>query len=247
MYTETLGLKTRYYDAGSGPAVLFLHGWGASFTVYQPLLDHLSQTHRILAPDLPGVGETEEPSDVWRTANYIEFVRAFVAERDVPVTALLGHSHGGRIILAMMGSDNPLPGIRKIVLFSAAGLKDKHSLGYYLKVYRYKAAKWLLTPLPGLKKKLMKRSGSADYRAASEIMRGTMSRVLGEDFTACLPHIKQPTLLLWGEHDTATPLWMAKTMEKNIPDAGLVVLPGGHYAFLEQWGRTVPVLDVFLG
>ena len=52
---------------------------------------------------------------------------------------------------------------------------------------------------------------------------------IGEDLTALLPGVDAPTLLIWGEKDTATPLSDGQLMEKRIPDAGLVVLPGaGH-------------------
>ena len=59
--------------------------------------------------------------------------------------------------------------------------------------------------------------------------------------------IKAPTLLFWGEKDTATPLSDAKRMEKLIPDAGLVTVAGaGHYSFLENMPLFVRVLESFL-
>ena len=52
-----------------------------------------------------------------------------------------------------------------------------------------------------------------------------------------MPDIDAPTLLVWGENDDATPLSDGKTMEKLIPDAGLIVMPdSGHFAFLENIG-----------
>ena len=62
-----------------------------------------------------------------------------------------------------------------------------------------------------------------------------------------MPLIKAPTLLIWGENDTATPLRDAKYMEKHIADAGLVSFPGvGHYSFLENPGQFAAVLNSFL-
>jgi pimeloyl-ACP methyl ester carboxylesterase len=59
--------------------------------------------------------------------------------------------------------------------------------------------------------------------------------------------VQAPTLLIWGEADAETPLWMGKTMEKEIADAGLVVLEGGsHFAFLEQWQRFTLIVKQFL-
>ena len=77
--------------------------------------------------------------------------------------------------------------------------------------------------------------GSEDYRNASPTMKKTMVNVLNEDLREYLPNIKQPTLLIWGTNDTATPITDAETMEKLIPNAGLVRIKGGtHYAFIEQ-------------
>ena len=77
--------------------------------------------------------------------------------------------------------------------------------------------------------------------------RQCMVLALGEDLTHLLPRIVTPTLLIWGRDDTATPLSDGKRMEALLPDAGLVELPGGHYAFAESFGTCARVLDSFLG
>ena len=62
-----------------------------------------------------------------------------------------------------------------------------------------------------------------------------------------MPLIKAPTLLIWGEDDTATPLRDAKKMERLIPGSGLVSFPGcGHYSFLDNAGQFAAVLQSFL-
>jgi pimeloyl-ACP methyl ester carboxylesterase len=89
--------------------------------------------------------------------------------------------------------------------------------------------------------------GSADYAAASPTMRAILSKVVNEDLKHVMPNIKAPTLLIWGENDTATPLSDAKTMEKLIPDAGLVSFAGcGHYSFLDNPVQFAAVLTSFL-
>ena len=77
-------------------------------------------------------------------------------------------------------------------------------------------------------------------------MRAILSKVVNEDLTPLLPKIKAPTLLFWGNMDTATPLSDAKKMEKLIPDAGLVVAHGtGHFSFLENPGLFTAVMKNF--
>jgi pimeloyl-ACP methyl ester carboxylesterase len=62
-----------------------------------------------------------------------------------------------------------------------------------------------------------------------------------------LPKIQASTLLIWGENDTATPLWMGREMEKCISDAALVLFEGcSHFAYLEQYGRFSAIVKEFL-
>ena len=78
-------------------------------------------------------------------------------------------------------------------------------------------------------------------------MRAILSRVVNEDLKHLMPSIKCPTLLIWGENDTATPLADAKVMERLIPDAGLVSFAGcGHYSFLDNPLQYRAVLLNFL-
>ncbi|MDE7369928.1 MAG: alpha/beta hydrolase, partial [Muribaculaceae bacterium] len=87
----------------------------------------------------------------------------------------------------------------------------------------------------------------SDYRNSSPKMRAIMSKVVNEDLCHLMPEISAPTLLIWGENDTATPLSDAKKMERLIPDAGLVSFPGcGHYSFLDNPGQFAAVLNSFL-
>lgn len=242
------GLKTFYFEEGTGPDLLFLHGWGVDHSLYMPMLQHLAKTHRVIAPDLPGFGQTQEPREPIDAASYVTFVLAFVKELQLTNPVLMGHSNGGRILIKLMSDSQTAIPSKRMVLLDASGIKPKRGLNYYARVYTYKAGKLLTKPFPALHQRLLSGAGSADYRQASPVMRGTLSKLVAEDLTPCLPNIHVPTLLLWGENDTATPLENAKLMEKLIPGAGLVVFPGGsHYGFLEQWGLCARVLDSFLG
>lgn len=78
-------------------------------------------------------------------------------------------------------------------------------------------------------------------------MRQVLVKSVNEDLKGEMPNIKAPTLLVWGENDTATPVSDAKTMEKLIPNAGLVVLKNaGHFAFVEKLGAFLIILNNFL-
>ncbi len=247
MTVEIRGLKIEYTDEGKGPVVLFLHGWAAPASLYAPILTHLSRGgHRVVAPNMPGVGGSQEPPRPWDVEDYVDLVQAFCDELSLTKCVLMGHSHGGRVILALASGEHKSLKIDKIILMDAAGLRPKRGAKYYIKVYSYKAAKAILHPFPTLRERLQRKAGSADYRAASPVMRGTLSKLVARDLTDCLPKIMSPTLLIWGQDDTATPLYHAKIMEDLIPDAGLVVFPGGHFACLENLPACLRVLDAFL-
>ena len=113
----------------------------------------------------------------------------------------------------------------------------------------FKVGKWFLK-LTGQTKKLeelQKNAGSEDYRNAQGIMRPTFVKVVNDDVTELLPLVKCPVLLVWGDLDTAAPLWMGKQMEKMMPDAGLAIFTGDdHWAYWHQADRFNRVLDIFL-
>ena len=94
--------------------------------------------------------------------------------------------------------------------------------------------------------KLYKRFGSDDYQNSSGVMRKILVRVVNENLKPILRDIKAPTLLIWGEKDEATPLYMGQIMEKEISDSGLVVFEGaGHYSYLDDFNRFSRVMEAF--
>jgi pimeloyl-ACP methyl ester carboxylesterase len=228
------------------PPLLFLHGWGVGHDAYLPLLKRLAETHTIYSPDLPGFGTSPEPEEPWDADNYADYVAAYCKENDLTEPVCMGHSNGGRVLVRLLSRENPGITPPKIVLFGAAGLKSKRGLKVFFKVYTYKMGKFFLKPFPKALERYRAGKGSADYQAASPVMKATMSKLLSIDLSDDLPKIKIPTLLIWGENDTATPLSDGKKMEKLIPDAGLVEIPGGHWAFMERIPYITNILDNFL-
>ena len=91
------------------------------------------------------------------------------------------------------------------------------------------------------------RYGSADYRGASPLMRQTLIKVVNEDLLACAARVTAPTILVWGDADQATPLWMGRKLEETIPDAALIVHEGaGHYAYLDFPDKTAAIIDALI-
>ena len=95
MELSLFGRRVSYIDQGNGPVVLFLHGWGAPVSTYCLLTDHLSGYCRVIAPDLPGFGGSEEPEEPWTVDRYADFVLAFAKALSLQNVTLMGHSLAG--------------------------------------------------------------------------------------------------------------------------------------------------------
>lgn len=241
-------LKVNVNIQGSGAPVFLLHGWGCSHEVFKGIEAVLATEYTTYNFDFPGFGSSDEPTTVWGVEEYTRMVEHFAKDNGINSPALMGHSFGGRVSI-LFASRNE---VSRVVLVDAAGIKPKRSFKYYRRVYTFKFFKWLCnTFLPknlaqSIIDKRRKGVGSSDYNNASPMMRAILSKVVNEDLTSLLPEIKAPTLLFWGNMDTATPLSDAKLMEKLIPDAGLVVAHGtGHFSFLENPGLFAAVIKKF--
>lgn len=232
------------YDA-SLPSVIFLHGWGCDHSVFASFTGIFDGRYNVFGMDFPGFGFSAEPDSVWGVEQYTAMLESFVGALSIRDVSLVGHSFGGRVAI-LFASRNP---VTRIVLTDAAGVKPHRSLKYYIKVYSYKTAKFIVTRIMRseiLYRRLVGGTGSSDYRNASPRMKAILSKVVNEDLCDRMPLITAPTLLFWGENDTATPLSDARRMEKLIPDAGLVSVPGGsHFSFLDAPGLYASVLKSF--
>jgi pimeloyl-ACP methyl ester carboxylesterase len=230
--------------------IVLMHGWGCDRTIWAGVERHLAEAgHSVVSLDFPGFGAAPEPPSPWGMEEYTVWFEQFVAGLGIKNPVLIGHSFGGRVAI-IFASRNPAS---KVILVDAAGVKPRRSLRYYLKVWSFKALKRLAPLVFGKQKaaalieRRRTKAASADYNAASPVMRGTLSRVVNEDLRRFMPCITAPTLIVWGEKDTATPLRDAKIMERLIPDAGLVTFEGaGHYSFLERPAQFAAVLDSFI-
>ena len=232
-------IDINYTQYGEGKDIVLLHGWGQNIEMMKPIGDNLCSNHRITILDLPGFGESEEPKEVWNIGDYSNMLEEFLNRLDIKKPVIMGHSFGGRIAIRYSANHS----IEKLVLFGSPCIRIQEELPLYVKML--KSAK----KLPGLNELgeyMKKYIGSRDYKAASPMMRKILVNVVNEDLSKYAREIEEPTLLIWGEQDTEAPLKDAKELEKIMIDAGPVVLPGTHYAYLENLGQVVNILNNFL-
>lgn len=243
------GTRLAYTVSGEGNPMILMHGWGCNADTLASVEKTAAESHRVYNIDFPGFGQSPEPTQVWGVEDYTRALENFVRLLGIEKPVLLGHSFGGRVGI-LYSSRNP---VDRLVLVDAAGVKPRRPLSYYVKVYSFKLMKRLYTLIYGKEGAAKRieaeraRRGSADYQSASPRMRAILSKVVNEDLCHVMPAIKAPTLLIYGENDTATPVRDAKKIESLVPDAGLVVFPGcGHYSFLDNPYQFAAVLRSFL-
>ena len=248
MEVEVKGKKINYEVSGEGKPIVLLHGWLASLETMAPLARHLEKNFKVYSIDIIGFGKSELPDKPLSTNDFGDFLKELLEKLNIKNPILIGHSNGGRTIINYAGRN--LGDINKIVLIDSAGIKPKRKLSYYLKIYTFKTVKNIVKLFPRkmekLKEKALNKFGSDDYKSSPEVLRKTMNIILNEDQQGIMPNIKAPTLMIWGDKDTATPLSDAKIMEKLIPNSGIALLEGtGHFSYLENLPLCLKILDEF--
>ena len=256
MFREIRNCRIHFERMGEGEKrILLLHGWGCDISAMKPVAAALAPDHQVLLLDFPAHGESGRPPEPWGVPEFAACTEELLRKEDFVPCSVVAHSFGARVA-AWLASENETL-FDRIVLTGAAGLKAPVSEEGQKRARQYQKEKAVLEKIgriPGLGKlsghlteSLRQRYGSADYKALDPEMRQTFVKVIRQDLAECYPRIRQSTLLIWGDQDTETPLWMGRKMEELIPDAGLVIFEGGsHFAYAEQIGRFNMVLRQFI-
>lgn len=255
MFVELCGVKIYVEQRGQGPDVLLLHGWGCSTKLMDGVAEALADGMRVTCFDFPGHGQSGRPPQPWGVPEFAKLTQELIETFKIAPCDIVAHSFGGRVTLMLASTRPQLVG--RVVLTGGAGLRAPQDEAGKKRSSAYKRLRSVVdaagkvpvlsTAADHAREALIQRYGSADYKALDPEMRKTFVKVVNQDLRACLPGIKAPTLLYWGEQDDATPLWMGQAMEKEIPDAGLITVPGcGHFAYLEHLGEFTRIVRHFL-
>lgn len=250
-FVEIDGVNTAYIlREGGEKKCVILHGWGANIESVMPIVNAVPSAYTVYAYDAPGFGDSSDPTFVMGTDDYKVFLTSFLQKLHIDKATFIGHSFGGKT-LTLFAAEFPHR-VEKLVLVDASGVHPRRPMSYYAKVYSFKAMKklYLFTHGGNRKENLEKfyqKHGSEDYKSAQGIVRQCFVKVVNEDTDHVFSKIEAPTLLIWGDQDDATPIFMAHIFEKKIPDAGLVILKGaGHYSYIDDYGTFFAVLQSFL-
>jgi pimeloyl-ACP methyl ester carboxylesterase len=215
------------------------------------LVPVLSPHFTLLIPDLPGFGQSVvEGENGWAMADYVQWLREFLeAQRVDTLAAVMGHSLGGKLagFAWLVHSDQELLALpvvqHGLFLISPSGICASLS-------WKQQAMRWLSSLVPhrlsrqalsDLRRWVYQQwLGEADYYQADPWQEATLKRILAEDIRRQVTHQSQlPLHILWGERDTAVPVWMAYEWLRLSQYGEVLVVPNaGHHVFMDNFTLT---------
>ena len=247
------GLVVQYAKTGKegAPILVFLHGWGQTGATFDALAQAFVNDYCTIAPDFPGFGRSEAPKSGWSVGDYAAFLHAFFDKLGVEPFALVGHSFGGRVAIKAVGQGLVHP--KKLVLIASAGVVEpllgkEKVLAYAGRIVQFLARVPIVASLLApLRRRAALRFGSVDYQNAGQL-KETFKKVVAEDLRDDAKRIDVPTLLVWGDSDSETPLASGHILADSIRGAELVVIPGaGHFVYQGKVRELVHLMKDFLG
>jgi pimeloyl-ACP methyl ester carboxylesterase len=246
-YETVDGHRLRYVRAGSGPAVVLVHGFGSSLYTWKDVIPALAAGHDVVALDLPGFGQSDQPADL----SFEDFPRAILGLMDglgIDRAGLVGNSMGGAAAVAV-AAERP-ERVTALVLVDAAGFNLGASERPGMVSFAMSGAGSLLSRLPG-KRLVVEASLRQVFHDASRVTPERLSeylaaarrpgtfpaiRSLGASLAGrqgavvqALPRVQAPALVLWGDNDRWIPLADADRFVEALPGSRKVVIPEcGH-------------------
>ena len=247
MFKKIDNIMVEYdYSFVSVKTIVFLHGFGGNLSNFKNTAKVFQNYgFSTLNVNLTGYGFKNLNAN-FTIYNYANLIYKLIKSLKIKNCFLLGHSFGGRIsiILASMYKNKDI-NFEKLILVDSAGLKPKFNLITKLKILKFKCYKFLA------KKKIinsekLKKMGSKDYKSLPNNLKFVFKNVVNENLKYLLKEISISTLIVWGNNDKETPLYMAKTLNKKIKNSTLTILKGGHYSYLDNSFKFFTQLKNFL-
>ncbi len=265
------GRAVNYLEAGSGPLLLLVHGMAGNAENWRAVIEPLARAHTVIAPDLPGHGESEPGHGDYSLGSLATGLRDLLIALGHDRATLVGHSLGGGIAMQLTYQFPEM--VERLVLVSSGGLGPEVSV--VLRAAALPGADLFISATAGVGRQagsvLSRAIGAIGLRPSAdvaEVARGyaslsdpgrrraflaTLRSVVGTggqsvaagDRLALAESL--PILIVWGSGDPIIPVSHGESAHAALPDSQLEIFDGvGHLPQLEAPGRFVAVLDRFL-
>lgn len=240
MNIKDVNINFIQYGNKKGKNVVLLHGWGQNISMMDPIGKRLEKDFHITNIDLPGFGNSSEPTYGYTIYDYYEIIDELLTKLKIDNPILIGHSFGGRIAIVYAAKKK----VDKLVLLSSPFKRSLKKNTLKVKILKTLKKIPVLNELEAFMKTKI---GSTDYKNATPMMRTILVNTVNEDLTEYLKQINAPTLLVWGSLDNDVSLEDAKYAESIMKDAGLIIYEGAtHYAYLEKINELTKSLNILL-
>jgi len=255
-YVTVRNIKTHYLKAGVGDSVVvLLHGGGLDNArlSWGLLIPELAKNHLVIAPDLPGYGQTDKPDVIYDLAYYNQFFPEFMDALGIKQANLVGISMGGAISIgyALLHPER----INRLILVDSYGLQRKtafHQLSFlFVNIPGVRSLTyWLIKSRPMVRyslKMILKRSGSVTdelvekvyeqllipgvTRAFSDFQNAELTwDGLKTVYMDRLQEIKAKTLIIHGGKDSLVPMEVSREAHEKIQNSEFKIMAGcGHW------------------
>jgi pimeloyl-ACP methyl ester carboxylesterase len=262
------GIRTRVLEAGSdrSPALVLIHGLFASHRSFEDLVEALSSRFHVIAPDLPGFGESEKPSPAryaYGVESHAEAVADLIAAFGVGRASVLGHGMGGAVALTLAADHREL--VQRLILedtlaypapmslkarvplipiLGGIALKQLYGRAIFRAIFREEMyAPGGAPPLERVDWHYDIFNSPSARESAHAVMLATVDT---RAVVARLPRIVAPTLVLWGRDDRIYPVASAHRLIRELPGAKLEIMNSGHVPHEERPREFLALLIEFL-
>lgn len=265
--TKPVRLAVR--ETGKGKPILLLHGLGASSYTWRAITPQLAKTHRVIALDLKGFGDSEKPlDDAYSIADQAKLVRDYIVRNDLRDLTLVGHSFGGGVALAVAldEPERPNPRIERLVLINS--LAYRQPVPFFFRVLRTPIIGALGLNLIPLEVQISQALAVAYYHdwkvnaetvtsyasplqgeGGKHALLSTVQSLMNEDadaYAARYRSLKTRALLIWCDHDRIVPLSFGKRLARDLPNAEVEIIEEcGHIPQEEQPAETWKAIQGF--
>lgn len=273
-YRTIHGYRRAFRIAGSGPAILLIHGIGDNSTTWGTVQSKLAQRFTVIAPDLLGHGKSDKPRADYSVAAYANGIRDLLSVLDIERVTVVGHSLGGGVAMQFSYQFPQL--VDRLILVGAGGVTKDVSAALRIASLPMgsEALALLRLPmvLPALKVvgyvggRLFGSTGVGRdipdvLRILADLPEPTASSAFARTLRAvvdwrgqvvtmldrCYLAESVPVQLIWGSHDSVIPVGHAHMAQAAMPGAQLEIFEGsGHFPFHDDPDRFVEIVEKFI-
>jgi pimeloyl-ACP methyl ester carboxylesterase len=207
--------------------ILFLHGWGGDENSFASVLPYFRTKYNCICVAMP-----RNQDVTWTLDDYADFVRAELDRLGVRKAHIICHSFGARVAVLLVTAQPKRFGA--LVMSGPAGLRRRFNLWVWLRIRLHKMG-------------IIRGKGSPDYRVLSRAGKITFQNIIKRDLSPEIARIVNPTLLIWGEKDTAIKKYMVKRWTKLNTCTRLETYKNsGHFCFMDSPAKFIIDVEEFL-